>query len=198
MLGNCLEIRSIRLLRSIAKQVALLSDKYKSKVVPAMQEKFGLKNALAVPRITKVTVNIGVGKFLKDQKILDDIERDLARITGQKPVHTKAKKAISSFKTREGMAVGMRVTIRGRRMWDFIERLCGIALPRTRDFRGTPEASFDANGNLSIGIREHIIFPEAAGDDVKTIFGFQATVTTTAKKRAYGVELLKLLGFPIK
>lgn len=178
--------------------MSTLFEKYKKTVTPELQKRFGLKNALAVPRISKVTVNSGIGKFLKDPKVLDDIERDLARITGQKPVRTKAKKAIASFKTREGMAIGMCVTLRGRRMWDFLERLIGIAFPRTRDFRGIPETSFDGNGNLSVGIREHIIFPETAGDDVKTIFGFQVVVTTTVGRREHGVELLKLLGFPIK
>lgn len=162
-----------------------------------MQEKLGLRNALALPAIEKVTVNSGIGKFLKDPKILDDIERDLTRIIGQKPMRTKTKKAIASFKTRQGMEIGFKATLRGRRMWDFLERLIGIALPRTRDFRGIPDTSFDKDGNLSIGIREHIVFPETSGDDVKTIFGFQAVLTTKVHKKEDGVLLLKLLGFPI-
>lgn len=175
-----------------------LLEKYKKHVVPALQKEFGLKNALAVPRIAKVTVNCGVGKFLKDPKVLEDVERDIVRICGQKPVKTKAKKSIASFKTRLGQEIGFKVTLRGGRMWDFLERLVVVALPRTRDFRGIPEQSFDRGGNLSIGIREHFVFPEASGDDVKTIFGLQVVVTTTAKKREHGVVLLKLLGFPIK
>lgn len=174
-----------------------LLKKYKTHVILEMQKKFGFTNALAVPRIVKVTVNAGVGKFLKDPKVIADIERDLARITGQKPLPTKAKKAISSFKTREGMQVGVKVTLRGGRMWDFLERFVGVALPRTRDFRGIPEKSFDWDGNLSIGIREHFVFPEASGDDMRTIFGFQAVITTNAKSREEGAELFRLLGFPI-
>ena len=174
-----------------------LLEKYKKHVVPAMQEKLGVRNVLAVPSIKKVTVNTGIGKFLKDTKVLDDIERDLGRIVGQKPVRTKTKKAIASFKTRAGMEIGFKATLRGKRMWDFLERLIGIALPRTRDFRGIPETSFDNDGNLSIGIREHIVFPETAGDDVKTIFGLQAVLTLKARGREEGILLLKLLGFPI-
>ncbi len=174
-----------------------LFEKYKKEIVPAAKKKLGLQNSMAVPTIKSVTINTGVGRFLKDPKILDEIERDLGRIVGQKPLRTRAKKAIASFKTREGMEIGFKATLRGRRMWDFLERLIGVALPRTRDFRGIPETSFDKGGNLSIGIREHIVFPEASGDDVKTIFGFQAVLTTTAKKREHGIALLKLLGFPI-
>jgi large subunit ribosomal protein L5 len=173
-------------------------EKYKSSVVPAMQEKFALKNALAVPRIVKVTVNSGIGKFLKDTKVLEDIERDMCRITGQKPVRTKAKKAIASFKTRQGMEIGFKTTLRGKRMWDFLERFVSVALPRTRDFRGIPDTSLDRQGNLSVGIKEQIVFPEASGDDVRTIFGFQVVVTTTAKNKDEGMALVKLLGFPIK
>ena len=176
----------------------MLLEKYKKEIVPKMQKEFGITNALAVPRVAKVTVNCGVGKFLKDPKVLEDIERDIVRIVGQKPVRTKAKKSIASFKTRLGQEIGFRVTLRGKRMWDFLERFIMVALPRTRDFRGIPEKSFDRDGNLSVGVREHFVFPEASGDDVKTIFGFQVVITTTAKKREYGVALLKLLGFPIK
>lgn len=176
----------------------MLFEKYKKEVVPAMQKKFGLKNAMAVPRVEKVTVNVGVGRVVKETKVLEDIARDLARITGQKVVRTKAKKAVAGFKIRKGQEIGFRVTLRGRRMWDFLERFVRVALPRTRDFRGIPENTFDGYGNLSIGIREHIVFPEVATDDVRHIFGFQVVATTTARKREHGVELLKLLGFPIK
>lgn len=175
-----------------------LREKYTKEVVPAMRKEFGLKNDLAVPRIEKVTVNTGIGRIVKEPKVIEEMERDLARITGQKTVRTKARKAVSGFKVRQGQEIGIRVTLRGRRMWDFLERLIRIALPRTRDFRGIPEKSFDAEGNLSLGLREHIVFPEASGDDVRHIFGFQAVVTTTAQRREHGVALLKLLGFPIK
>ena len=178
--------------------MSTLLEKYKKEVIPVMQKKFGLRNAMAVPRIEKVTLNTGIGRFLKDAKILEDVERDLARIAGQKPVRTRARQAVSGFKIRKGQEIGFKVTLRNKRMWDFIERLIGIALPRTRDFRGVPESSFDKSGNLSIGIREHIVFPETAGDDVRHIFGLQAVITTTARTREHGIAFLKLLGFPIK
>jgi len=174
-----------------------LREKFKKEVVPAMQKQFGLENVFAVPRIEKVTINSGLGKYLKDTKVIDDIERDLTRITGQKPVRTKARKAIASFKTRLGQEIGIKVTLRGQRMWDFLERLIRVALPRTRDFRGVSDNGFDRDGNLSIGIKEQIVFPEASGDDVKTIFGFQAVVTTTASGKEQGLALFKLLGFPL-
>ena len=139
-----------------------------------------------------------IQKAIKDDKVLADIERDLARISGQKPVRTKAKKAIASFKTRLGMEIGFKITLRGKRMWDFLERFVGIALPRTRDFRGIAAKTVDRDGNISIGIKEHIVFPETSGDDVKTIFGFQVVVTTNAKKREQGLRLFQLLGFPVK
>ncbi|MDP3963608.1 MAG: 50S ribosomal protein L5 [bacterium] len=176
----------------------LLFEKYKKTVVPQLAKEFGFKNAMAAPRIEKVTINIGIGKYLRDEKVLVDIERDLARISGQKPVRTKAKKAIASFKTRQGMDIGFKITLRGKRMWDFLERMVSAALPRTRDFRGIPEKAVDQSGNLSVGIKEHFVFPEASGDDVKTIFGFQVIVTTTAQEREHGLKLFKLLGFPIK
>ena len=175
-----------------------LREKYQKTVAPQLQKQFALDNIFAIPRITKVTVNTGVGKYLKDAKVLEDIERDLGRITGQKPVRTKAKKAIATFKTRQGLEIGFKVTLRGKRMWDFLERFVGVALPRTRDFRGISETSVDRDGNLSVGIREHFIFPEASGDDVKTIFGLQAVITTTARNREEGLALLKSLGFPLK
>ena len=175
-----------------------LFEKYIKHVVPGLQKEFSLKNAMAVPRIEKVTINSGIGKYLKDDKVLADIERDLARISGQKPVRTKAKKAIASFKTRLGMEIGFKITLRGKRMWDFLERFVGIALPRTRDFRGIAAKTVDRDGNISIGIKEHIVFPETSGDDVKTIFGFQVVVTTNAKKREQGLRLFQLLGFPVK
>lgn len=178
--------------------MASLQAAYKETLLPVLGEQLGLGNALALPRIEKVVVNVGVGRFVKDAKVVQDIERDLARITGQKPVWTRARKAIAGFKVRQGQEVGLKVTLRGRRMWDFLERLVRIALPRTRDFRGIPEGSFDAAGNLSIGIREHIIFPEAAGDDVKTIFGFQVVLTIQARKREDSIALLRLLGFPLR
>jgi len=163
-----------------------------------MRERFGYKNDLAVPKIEKVVVNVGIGKFLKDEKAQETIINDLAKITGQKPIYTLARKAISGFKIRKGMKVGLKVTLRKKRMYDFLERLIHVAIPRIRDFRGIPEKSIDKEGNLSIGIKEHIIFPEIAHEDVKLIFGFEVTIITSAKTREEAVELFKLLGFPIK
>ena len=175
-----------------------LREKYKKEVIPAMRERFGYKNDLAVPKIEKVVVNVGIGKFLKDEKAQETIINDLAKITGQKPIYTLARKAISGFKIRKGMKVGLKVTLRKKRMYDFLERLIHVAIPRIRDFRGIPEKSIDKEGNLSIGIKEHIIFPEIAHEDVKLIFGFEVTIITSAKTREEAVELFKLLGFPIK
>jgi len=181
-----------------------LQEKYKKEVIPVMMAKFGLKNAMAVPKIEKVIINSGFGKMITEKtsdeqkKICDAILNDLSLITGQKPNLTRAKKSISGFKIREGLPVGARVTLRGKKMADFLERLIYIALPRSRDFRGIDQKSFDKKGNLSIGIREHICFPEVSPEKVKNIFGFEVTVVTTAKKREEGIELFKLMGFPIK
>lgn len=162
-----------------------------------MRVKFGYKNIMAVPKISKVVVNVGVGR-IRDQKEQEEVQKFITLITGQKPSPRPARQAIASFKTRRGLIVGYQVTLRATRMYDFISRLINIALPRTRDFQGIPEKSFDQKGNLTIGIKEHIVFPEMIGADFRFLFGLEATVTTTAKKREEGVELLKHLGFPIK
>jgi len=174
-----------------------LQEKYKKEVAPAMQDKFGYKNKMAVPKIKKVTVNVGVGK-MRDEKQQEEIKKYLAIITGQRPNARRAKKAIASFKTRQGMTVGYAVTLRGKRMYDFLSRFINLALPRTRDFKGIDQKSFDKNGNLTVGVKEHIIFPEMIGEDYKFLFGLEVSVTTSAKKREEGIELLKLMGFPIK
>ncbi len=174
-----------------------LQEKYKKEVIPLLRAKFGYKNIMAVPKIDKVVVNAGVGRF-REEKQLEEIKKYLSLITGQKVAVRPAKKAIASFKTRLGMIVGYKVTLRGKRMYDFISRLINIALPRTRDFRGIDSKAFDSNGNLTIGLKEHIVFPEMIGEDYRFLFGFEVTVVTTAKGREEGVELLKLLGFPIK
>ena len=172
-------------------------EQYSKKVVPEMQKAFGFKNALSVPRVIKVSVNVGVGR-IKDEKQLEEIRRVLGLITGQKTISRKAKKAIASFKTRIGMVIGYSVTLRGKRMHDFLDRFIRITLPRTRDFRGISEKSFDTSGNLTIGIKEHIVFPELIGEDVRSIFGFEVTITTTARNRVHGIALLKGLGLPIQ
>ena len=176
-----------------------LKQKYIKEVIPKMVERFGYRNKLAVPKIMKAIVNVGIGSsVLKDNKVQELISRDLALITGQKPAPTQAKKAISGFKTRKGMVVGLKVTLRGERMFDFLSRLINIAIPRTRDFQGLSSKSIDQNGNLNIGIREHIIFPEISQEDLKRIFGLEVTIVSSAKSGKEAMELFKLMGFPIK
>lgn len=181
-----------------------LKEKYQKEVIPAMMEKFGYKNRRAVPKIEKVIVNTGFGRLVngktseEQKKIQEAILNDLALICGQYPKLTRAKKAISGFKTRKGLPIGAKVTLRRKRMYDFLERLINIALPRSRDFQGLDPSSFDKDGNLTIGIREQIAFPEISPEATKIIFGLEVTVVTTAKKREEGLELLRLLGFPIK
>lgn len=176
-----------------------LKQKYIKEAVSKMRESFGYKNNLAVPKIEKAIVNTGIGsKGLKDEKDQEMISRDLGLITGQKPVPTLAKKAVAAFKVRQGMVVGLKVTLRGKRMFDFLSRLINVAIPRIRDFQGLELKSIDNGGNLTIGIREHIIFPEVSSEEVKRIFGMEITVVTNAKKREEAVELFRLLGFPIK
>jgi len=175
----------------------MLHEKYKKETVPAMIKKFGYKNVMAVPKITKAVVNIGVGK-LRDEKQQEEVRKFFTLITGQKPAPRPAKKAIASFKTRKGLVVGYQATLRGKRMYDFISRFIDIALPRTRDFRGIDPKSFDQGGNLTVGVKEHIVFSEMIGEDYHFLFGFEVTVATTAKKKEEGIELLRLMGFPIK
>ena len=177
--------------------MASIREKYNKEVIPKMKEQFGFKNDLEVPRILKVVVNAGTGKFLKDANMLEDVYKSLAQITGQKPLATEARQSIAGFKIRQGLKVGAKVTLRGRRMWDFIEKLVGAALPRIRDFRGLKESNIDQSGNLNIGIKEHLIFPEIFPEQVKNIFSFQVTVVTNAGKDK-GLELFKLLGFPME
>lgn len=181
-----------------------LKEKYKKEVVPLMKEKFGYKNQMAVPKIEKIIINIGFGKMISGktsqeiEKIQGAILKDISLISGQKPILTKARKSISGFKIRKGMQIGAKVTLRGKRMYDFLERLIFIALPRLRDFKGISEKSFDNKGNLTIGIKEHITFPEVSPEETKFIFGFEIIVATKSKTRKEGIELLKLTGFPIK
>ena len=158
---------------------------------------FGWKNPMAVPKITKVVINTGVGR-VKDDKQMQELVKMLTLIAGQKPAPRKAKKAIASFKTRIGQLIGYQVTLRGKRMYDFLERLIKMALPRERDFRGLDSNSFDHHGNLTIGVKEHIVFPEIIGEDYHFLFGFEVTVVTTARKPEVAREMLALLGFPFK
>jgi large subunit ribosomal protein L5 len=175
-----------------------LQEKYNKTVVAEMKKQFGLANNLEVPKITKVVINVGTGKYIKDGNATTEIANALAQVTGQKAVVTKAKQSISGFKIREGLEIGMKVTLRGQRKWDFIEKMVGAALPRVRDFRGIKESAVDKGGNLNIGIREHLIFPEIIPEQVKNTFSFQVTVVTNANDREKGMALFRLLGFPIE
>lgn len=181
-----------------------LKEKYQKEIRPMMMKKYGYKNEMAVPRLVKVVVNSGFGRQVagkssdEQKKISSAVIGDLSLICGQRPVETKAKKAIASFKTRQGMTIGASCTLRGKKMYDFVERFINISLPRSRDFRGLDQKSFDKRGNLAIGIKEHIIFPEISPEKVRTIFGLEIIVDTTAKTKEQGFNFLKEMGFPIK
>lgn len=175
-----------------------LKEHYQTQVIPALREQFGIKNTMATPKVTKVVVSVGLSQGIKDPKVMETVEQTLTRITGQKPIRTKAKKSIASFKIREGMVVGMMVTLRGPRMWDFLTKFTRVTFPRIRDFRGINAKCIDAQGNASIGFREHLAFPEIRPDEVERVHGLQITITTTAKDKARGLALLKGLGFPFQ
>lgn len=175
-----------------------LREKYFKTALPALMKQFGIKNRMAVPRITKVTVNAGIGMSLTEERMRDLVVATLEKVTGQKAVLTRAKKSIAAFKIREGMPIGVKVTLRGKRMYDFLEKLVGVALPRVRDFRGLNPSSFDGNGNASIGLREQLVFPEINADQVDRMHGFEIAITTTAANDEQGLALLKLCGFPFR
>ena len=178
--------------------MARLQQHYKEKVVPELVQKFGYKSAMEVPRVSKITLNMGVGKSTQDKKILDNAVADLTKIAGQKPVVTKAKKSVANFKVRAGFPIGCMVTLRGQRMYEFLDRLVSIAIPRIRDFRGFSNRSFDGRGNYSIGVREQIIFPEVEYDKVDTLRGLNISITTTAKTDDEARALLAAFRFPFK
>lgn len=175
-----------------------LKDLYKSQVIAELQKEFGYKNVMEVPRLTKITLNMGVGEALGDKKILENAVADMEAIAGQKVVVTKARKSVAGFKVREGWPIGCKVTLRSNRMWDFLDRLVDIALPRVRDFRGINGKSFDGRGNYSMGVKEQIIFPEIDYDKVDKIRGMDITIGTTAKTNEEGRALLKALQFPFR
>ena len=175
-----------------------LLKKYRKEVIPAMQKEFGIANVMAVPRVEKIVINTGIGRIAKEDKVTERIAKDVAIISGQRPVFKKAKKSISGFKIREGMNVGITTTLRGKRMYDFMDRLVSIALPRSKDFRGIDTKNFDGMGNLNLGVKESSIFPELNYENLKDIFGLQVTVMTNARNKEKGVRLLKLIGFPIR
>ncbi|MFM2486652.1 50S ribosomal protein L5 [Celerinatantimonas yamalensis] len=178
--------------------MAKLHDLYKESVVPALHKEYGYKSIMQVPRIEKITLNMGVGEALNDKKLLENAVADLAAISGQKPLVTKARKSVAGFKIREGYPIGCKVTLRGERMWEFFERLILIAMPRIRDFRGVSTKSFDGRGNYSMGVREQIIFPEIDYDKVDKIRGLDVTITTTAKSDEEGRALLAAFNFPFR
>ena len=173
-----------------------LYKKYKEVVVPALMKELGFKNVMQVPKINKVVVNAGIGRFVKEPHYIDNVEKTLTNITGQKPMRTKAKKAISNFKIREGMEIGVAVTLRGPKMYNFLEKLVNVTFPRIRDFRGISDAGFDKNGNYTIGFKENVAFPEVKAGEVDKIHGLQLIINTSAKNKEAGRALLSQIGFP--
>jgi large subunit ribosomal protein L5 len=175
-----------------------LKARYKSDVVAALTSQFGFKNRMQIPTLTKVIVNMGVGEAAKDSKLIEGAVRDLATITGQKPIVTKARKSIANFKLREGQPIGAHVTLRGDRMWEFMDRLLSISLPRIRDFRGLSPKQFDGSGNYTFGLTEQVVFPEIEQDKLDRVRGMDITIVTSAKNDDEGRALLRALGFPFR
>lgn len=177
---------------------ARLHTLYNEEILPKLVEEFGYKNVMAVPRLQKIVINVGVGEAIQDKKVLDIVVENIAQITGQTPVTTKAKKSISNFKLREGMPIGCKVTLRSRIMFEFLDRFINLALPRTRDFQGIPDKSFDGRGNYTVGIKEHTIFPEIDTDKATKIHGMDITFVTSAETDEEAFALLKHFGMPFK
>ena len=178
--------------------MAKLHDLYKQEVIKALTEKFGYKTVMQVPRIVKITLNMGVGEAVADKKVLENAARDMAAIAGQKPLITKVRKSVAGFHIREGYPIGCKVTLRGERMWEFLERLIVIAIPRIRDFRGISAKSFDGRGNYTLGLKEQALFPEITYEEVDLVKGMNVSVITTAETDDEARELLRLLGMPFK
>jgi large subunit ribosomal protein L5 len=177
---------------------ARLKEKYRQEVVPALQKEFSYKNPMQVPTVKKVVVNIGMGEVIQNQKAMDNAVRDLADITGQRPVITRAKKSVAQFKLREGMQIGCMVTLRGERMFQFLDKLINVALPRLRDFQGVSGEAFDGRGNYTLGLREQLVFPEIDYDTIDKLRGMEVSVVTTAHTDQEGRRLLALMGMPFK
>ena len=175
-----------------------IKEKYLKEIVPVLQKELGYSNSMQVPKVQKITLNMGVGKAVGDKKAIEKAQNDLEKIAGQKPIITKAKKSVASYKIREGFPIGCKVTLRKTRMYEFLDRLINIALPRVRDFRGLDKKSFDGTGNYSIGVKEQIIFPEIDFDNIDTIRGLDITITTSANSNAEALALLQAFNFPIK
>ena len=178
--------------------MARMKEKYQKEVVPAMMKQFGYKNIMEVPQIEKVVINMGVGAAIQDPKQLDNAVKDMSLIAGQKPVVTKAKKSIANFKVREGMRIGAKVTLRGERMYDFLDKFFNVALPRVRDFGGVSPSSFDGRGNFAMGLREQLIFPEIDYDAIDKVRGMDVVIGTNAKNDEEAKALLKLMGMPFR
>ena len=178
--------------------MARLKDRYNEEIAPALKERFGIENPMRIPRLEKIVVNMGVGEASQNSRALDGAMEDLATITGQKAQLRRARKSIAGFKIREGMPVGARVTLRGERMWEFLDRLVSVALPRVRDFRGISPNSFDGHGNYALGLREQLIFPEISYDAIDTTRGLDVAVVTTTESDEEARELLRLLGMPFR
>src|ERR1700721_194329 len=178
--------------------MARLKQFYREKVMPQLRESLQLSNPMQIPRITKITVNMGVGEAVADRKVIDAAVGDMTKITGQKPMICKAKKAIAAFKVREGLPIGCKVTLRGARMYEFLDRLITVAVPRIRDFRGISPRGFDGRGNYSMGVREQIIFPEIQYDQIDQLRGMDITITTTARDNKHGRALLDAFNFPFR
>lgn len=178
--------------------VARLNERYKEEIVPTMMEEFGYHNVMEVPRLRKIVVNVGLGEALQGVKALDAAVRDIATITGQRPVVTRAKKSIAGFKLRAGNPIGVKVTLRGRRMYDFLDRLCNLALPRQRDFRGLSPDAFDGRGNYTLGLREQLIWPEIDYDSIDKVRGMEISIVTTARTDEEARRLLQLFGMPFR
>jgi len=178
--------------------MARLIQVYREKIVPQLRTSLALSNPMEVPKITKITVNMGVGEAVADRKLIDAAVADLTKITGQKPIICKSKKAIASFKLREGLAIGCKVTLRGARMYEFLDRLISVAMPRIRDFRGVSARAFDGRGNYTLGVKEQIIFPEIQYDQIDKIRGMDITITTTARDNTHGRALLEAFNFPFR
>ncbi len=175
-----------------------LLSHYKSTIIPALKTQFGYSNVFEIPRMMKVTLNVGVGRNAKEANFIESVEKTLRAITGQKPVRTKAKKSVAGFKIREGQVVGVMVTLRKKRMNDFVEKLIHYTLPRVRDFRGIDSSIVDGHGNLNLGFKEHISFPEVGSDEIDRVHGLELSITSTAKTHEEGVALFKAMGFPFK
>ncbi len=175
-----------------------LRDRYRQEILPQMMKDFEFNNSMRVPRIVKVVVNVGVGEALTTAKALDAAVTDITTITGQKPIITKAKKSIATFKLREGRAIGVKVTLRGERMWDFLDRLCNVVLPRIRDFRGISPDAFDGRGNYTLGLREQLVWPEIPYDKIDKVRGMEISIVTTARSDEEGRRLLELVGMPFR